>query len=540
MKLPSPMIQKLSPNPFRSLLLQLLGLLSRLLLGVRQPLVLPAAARGKRRLHFVWTLTAILSCDSPARSTADLLNRSSLTQSTSFWRRCRSWMAWLRRPNEGGNIMSRAFSFGSAISLLAAASVMTGCAASQSRVATGFGGKANGEIGLATRAMAALNSNDVPAAIGFAERAVAKTPNDAGFRALLGNAYFAGGRFQSAEGAYKDALTLYSNQPQVVLKLALVEIALGKSGEALSFLEAAKDVLDPADYGLAVALAGRPADALPVLEAAARAPGADARVRQNLALALALAGDWTNARTVAAQDVPADQVDARVHQWMQLASPKKPSDQVAALVGVTPAAVDPGQPTQLALNKTDTRLAQAAPAPAPQVAAAPPVAAPAPQPQLAEIAPAPVAVPQARFTQDAPPPPPFRVAAAPVPAPKLAPAARPAKVQHASAPAARAPVRQAALHRGSSNAVVQLGSFSNAKSVLAAWNIAAHRYSALRGYAPMSARFASQRGTLFRLSVHGFASVNEASALCASLRHAGGTCFVRNVAGDAPVQIAMR
>src|SRR5437762_9403621 len=202
--------------------------------------------------------------------------------------------------------MSRALRFGPAISLVALASMMGGCATSQSRVATGFGGKANGEIGLAMRAMAALNSNDIPTAINFAERAVQKTPNDAGFRALLGNAYFAGGRFASAEGAYKDSLTLYSNQPQVVLKLALVEIALGKNNEALSFLDAAKDVLDPADYGLAVALAGHPRDALVVLETAARAPGADSRVRQNLALALALSGDWTNARTVAAQDVPAD------------------------------------------------------------------------------------------------------------------------------------------------------------------------------------------------------------------------------------------
>ena len=42
-------------------------------------------------------------------------------------------------------------------------------------------------------------------------------------------AYFAGGRFKSAEGAYKDSLSLYSNQPQVVLKLALVEIAHGKN-----------------------------------------------------------------------------------------------------------------------------------------------------------------------------------------------------------------------------------------------------------------------------------------------------------------------
>src|SRR5437868_8326885 len=404
MKLPSPMtLQKLSRKTFRSSLLPLLILLSRLL-GVRLGFALPLAARRKRRLRFVWTPRGILSCDSLVRSTGNLPSRSSPRQSTSCWQLCRNWMAWLKRPNGGGNPMARALRYGSTLSFLALASLTAGCAAPQSHVATGFGGKANGEIGLATRAMAALNSNNVPMAIDFAERAVAKTPNDAGFRALLGNAYFAGGRFASAEAAYKDSLTLYSNQPQVVLKLALVEIALGKNGEALSFLDAAKDVLDPADYGLAVALAGHPQEAIPVLETAARAPAADSRVRQNLALALALSGDWTNARAIAAQDVPADQVDARIHQWMQLANPKKSSDQVAALIGVTPAAVDPGQPTQLALNKTDTRLAQAAPVPAPQVVEAPPAAAPAPQPQLAEIAPAPVAVPQARFTHDAPPP----------------------------------------------------------------------------------------------------------------------------------------
>jgi len=421
-----------------------------------------------------------------------------------------------------------------------------GCATSQSRVGTDFGGKARGEIGLATRAMAALNANDVPAAITLAERAVQKTPNDAGFRALLGNAYFAGGRFQSAESAYKDSLNLFSNQPQVVLKLALVEIALGKSGEALSFLEAGKDVLDPADYGLAVALAGHPADAVRVLEAAAREPGADARVRQNFALALALSGDWTNARTVAAQDVPADQLDSRIQQWMQLASPKKASDQIAALTGVKPAVADPGQPTQLALNKTDTRLAEAAPAPAPQPQIAEAISVP--QPPVAEPAPTPAPVVAALAEQA--PPPPVNVAmatAAPgarpayvAPKPARAPKPKPAKVQHAATPAQHAPIRQAALRRGNSTAVVQLGAYSNPKSVAAAWTAAARRFSTLRGYAPMSARFASARGTVFRLSVHGFGSANEASALCASLRRAGGTCFVRKVAGDAPVQIAMR
>ena len=126
----------------------------------------------------------------------------------------------------------------------------------------------------------------------------------------------------------------------------------------------------PSDYGLALALAGRPADAIAVLNSAARQTGADARVRQNLALAYAFAGDWTQARTIAAQDVPADKLDARIQQWMQMAKPAHASDQVAALTGVTPAASDPGQPVRLALHKTDSRLAAVVPpaAPAPQAA----------------------------------------------------------------------------------------------------------------------------------------------------------------------------
>jgi predicted Zn-dependent protease len=93
--------------------------------------------------------------------------------------------------------MARALRFGSTISFIALASLTAGCASPQSHVTSaGFGGRANGEVGLATRALAALNSNNVPMAIDYAQRAVAATPNDAGFRALLGSAYFAGGRFK--------------------------------------------------------------------------------------------------------------------------------------------------------------------------------------------------------------------------------------------------------------------------------------------------------------------------------------------------------
>jgi Flp pilus assembly protein TadD len=469
----------------------------------------------------------------------------------------------------------------STVSLAAIASMIAGCAAPQQ--ATGFGGQSNGEVGLATRALAALNSNDVPTAISFAEKAVEKTPNDAGFRGLLGNAYFAGGRFWSAEQAYKDALSLYSEQPQVVLKLALVEIALGKNNEAVRILEAAQGALDPADYGLAMALAGRTDDALAILKTAARAQGADSRVRQNLALTLALSGDWTNARTVAAQDIPAGQVEARVQQWMQLAKPGKASDQVAALVGVTPAARDQGQPVRLALVKGDTRLAEAAAARVAVAEPAPVKVAQVPAPQLQQLLPVAVAqaaqpvpipalAPQPQFAEApmAPPPPPpadpQRVAAKPEPvvpvveakAEAVAPitmaliaAAAPeapsafAAFMPKAAPApkrvkARTAAPRLAFRRGNSNNVVQLGAYRSPQAVSAAWTGLSRRYPALRAYLPLRAKFDSGKGVFWRLSIQGFDTRNEAVSRCQLLKSRGGKCFVRNFAGDAPVQYASR
>jgi cell division septation protein DedD len=93
---------------------------------------------------------------------------------------------------------------------------------------------------------------------------------------------------------------------------------------------------------------------------------------------------------------------------------------------------------------------------------------------------------------------------------------------------------------GKSPTVVQLGAYGSPERVLAAWNGAAKKYGALKAYSPMSARFSSPKGTFYRLSVRGFNGVGEANALCNSLRSHGGSCFVRNVAGDTPVQYASR
>jgi hypothetical protein len=48
------------------------------------------------------------------------------------------------------------------------------------------------------------------------------------------------------------------------------------------------------------------------------------------------------------------------------------------------------------------------------------------------------------------------------------------------------------------------------------------------------------RGTVYRLSLKGFASDGEARQLCMQLKASGATCFVRNAAGDAPVRFASR
>ena len=97
-----------------------------------------------------------------------------------------------------------------------------------------------------------------------------------------------------------------------------------------------------------------------------------------------------------------------------------------------------------------------------------------------------------------------------------------------------------AIRNGNSPTVVQLGAYGSPQRVLTAWDGQARKFGALKAYLPMSARFASPRGTFYRLSVRGFSSVGEANALCNSLRRAGGSCFVRNFAGDQPVQIASR
>ncbi|MDQ3074775.1 MAG: tetratricopeptide repeat protein [Pseudomonadota bacterium] len=446
--------------------------------------------------------------------------------------------------------MARRYHWGQALTAIGLVGALAACSTSMTGTRSASAVKVDpSKIGIAMKAQAALQANDLGTALSLGEAAVEYRPNDAAFRSLLGNIYLASGRYASAERSYHDALTLGAPDPQIVLKYALVQLAQGKTNDALAMLGEAQSLLDPADLGLALALAGRPADAVAMLEPAARARGADARVRQNLALAYALGGDWQAARTVAAQDLAADQVKARIAEWMAMARPGQASAQVASFIGIQPVASDPGQPVRLALVKSPSATRQAAtdgPQPQPR-----PVAITAPvEPVLVEPAPgyagtAPVAVAAALAQSE--PEPAVEVAAMPevrsvpreiadrAPRPALAPAA--ARVAPLLALRRNAALRTGG---GQSRAVVQLGAYDSRSYIAGAWTRAASRHAALRDYTPVTARFDGAKGTFYRLSVKGFASNREAIDLCNSLKRAGAKCFVRAAYNDAPIQFASR
>lgn len=449
----------------------------------------------------------------------------------------------------------------SAVSSLAIAGLIAGCASPFGRGSEARSLAVNGKIaavGVATRAHMALASGDYAAAVSWAEQAVANAPRNANLRGLLGNAYLGAGRFASAATAYNDSLTLAPGEPELMLKLVLAEIAGGKHDSAIQLLDQLRGSVDPADIGLAMALAGQPGNAIALLDEAARQPAADGRTRQNLALAHALAGDWEMARTVASQDLPADQVDARLQGWMALAKPQSSAVQMASLLGVNPAAADPGQPARLTLAETQVRLASAAAVPAaplplvalpvqPELAAAETTVMNDPGFAAAPVTAEPVAVAAVSVT-------------VPLPAATPAPAPAPAELSIQLADVGteldsirREPVRpsgalpkvaqlrrSAAARFARSGVVVQLGAYGSPSRVQVAWNSIARRHGALSRYTPASARFQSANGTVYRLSLKGFASDGEARNLCQQLRRSGSACFVRNLAGDTPVRLASR
>jgi cell division septation protein DedD len=87
--------------------------------------------------------------------------------------------------------------------------------------------------------------------------------------------------------------------------------------------------------------------------------------------------------------------------------------------------------------------------------------------------------------------------------------------------------------------VVQLGAFSSANAARAAWSHSSGKFS-LGNYDPAQSRVKVRTASLYRLSVSGFVSREDAGRVCTKIRADGGTCFVRSISGEATPQWAKR
>lgn len=394
--------------------------------------------------------------------------------------------------------------------------MVAGVAAAGERSAAQMAAAARDDAAKATKALARRNAGE---AVRYAELAVAMQPQSADYRALLGQAYLLAGRFGSASTALNDSLSLSPGDGKVALNLALAQVADGDWQGAHRTLDSNSGAISVSDRGLALALAGDPGAAVDLMLPIARQPGADAKLRQNLALSLALAGRWQDARVVASMDLSPTETDKRMVEWAAFARPVGHADQVASLLGVSPAN-DPGQPVALALN-APAPVAVAAVAAMPVVVEAPvAVAAPAP---VADpmVAPTPVVggvvfAPRAEVVQRLPVKPAVGVA--------------PVKSRNFVKPlvAAKTTPGASMVSVGKGNFFVQLGAYDSAGVARDGWARASRAFS---GYAPQGMPVTVAGKTYYRLSVGGF---DEAGAkrMCSSYRARGGHCFVRAGAGD--------
>lgn len=427
------------------------------------------------------------------------------------------------------------------MSALMLGTAMVGCSTKPMNLASlgGTAVTADAKKALRTSQQAekALAAGKIEQAIGHAEGTVALAPQDATYRALLGRAYLAAGRFESAAQAFSDTLALDPANGRAALNLALAETALGKWSTARETLTRHKDQIAPADRGLALALAGDPEGGVAILSVAAREPAATAVTRQNFALVLALSGRWREAQAVASVDLPPAEVEKRLIEWAGFARPETASDQVAAMLGVTPVE-DPGQPVALALNAVPPVAAAVEVADAPAAEPAPLVDAPVElvAPVVEPVAAAPVAV------ADASPAPLSSDGAAP--GVSFAPRsevvqATPARVRPATPRAVAAvsakPVpgagKPAMFKPAPGQFFVQLGAYDSDAVAKDAWGRLAGRVAPLKGLVPSGMPVTVGGTTYYRLSVGGFARP-DADRLCAAVKRGGGKCFVRTGAGD--------
>ncbi len=470
-----------------------------------------------------------------------------------------------------------------AATVLAVSAALAGC----SGMDLGRMGNVSGEKNAAKaseKASKAMAKGDLAKALLMAEAAVAANPNNANYRLTLAQAYMAQGRFVSAETSFADALALGNDDGRGAIGLSLAMLANSKEGEAISILGEHRDNMAPADYGLALALAGDPETAIQVLDPLVRQPEATPRMRQNLAFSYAVAGRWLEAKIIAAQDMNPANLEKRMATWSMMISSSTPQQRIAGMLGVTPNAQDAGQPERLALNPVAAegvamanaadavdgdanapaenlvQIAQVSPAimaaPVDATESAAPMqmaAVPAftPEAQIPASADAPLIASDGIAYKSVPVVQPLRVSMAPVrtkSASKAVPkmAAKPMATKIAVKPmAAKALISQPApakmaVKSGSSNWVVQMGAYESLGVAQTKWGALSRQFSSLNGLVGKGTNATVNGKNFVRLSASGFANQKEAIALCNAVKAKGGSCLVRQMGATETVRWASK
>lgn len=377
-------------------------------------------------------------------------------------------------------------------------------------------------------AQAALAKGQAGKAIGPAEAAVTARPQDPALRALLGNAYLRTGRFESAAATLDEARQLGDAGLRTALGLALAQIGAGRPRDAVALLDASREVIGADDLGLAYALAGEPDRGIAILTDAVRASEPTPKLRQNLAYALALGGHWREARVMMMQDVPLDKIDDRISNWASTSQPEQFRVRVASMVGA-PVVADSGRPEALALAAPAQSAAQVAVAEAPAPASELPAIADNDVPQsmaFVPFAPAPAAPAPAAQTFAA-----AFTAPASVSQPMVQtfPVATPAPVRSTMRVAVKAsmfkaPVSQAAPRATGGTHLVQLGSFSSEANARRAWGLFTRRDASLRNYRLTITPVVVRGKNFWRVAAAGF-NASSAGSMCSSVKSRGGACF---------------
>ncbi len=145
-------------------------------------------------------------------------------------------------------------------------------------------------------------------AVAVMQRLAAKYPNDMAVLGAYGKSLADAGRLQEAADVLSRAHTPEHPNWSILSAQGSVADQLGDHSQAQAYYDAALKIKPDqpevlSNLGLSYALAKRLPQAQTTLERAAAQPGADMRIRQNLALVLALQGKFNEAETISSRDL---------------------------------------------------------------------------------------------------------------------------------------------------------------------------------------------------------------------------------------------